>query len=181
MSLDAQLEAILFYKGEPVALGDLARMLNVSSDEIGSAVFQLEKRLEKSGVRLMRNDEQVMLVTAPENAGIIESLAREELAQSLGNAGLETLALIVYRGPLSRAAIDYIRGVNSQYVIRALLVRGLIEKTAAKEGARAVLYRPTFDLLSYLGIASLEELPEYSALRRELNVFETKQESPENF
>jgi len=176
MSLDARIEAILFYKGEPVSLALLARILYVTCDEISAALLQLEKRLEESGLRLMRKDEQVMLVTAPESAQIIESLAKEELTKSLGSAGLETLAIILYQGPLSRSAIDYIRGVNSQYVVRTLLVRGLVEKTTGKEGERALLYRPTFDLLSHLGLTSLEELPEYTTVRRELKIFETTQE-----
>lgn len=176
MSLDARIEAILFYKGEPVSHALLARILGVSSDEISAALHRLEKRLEESGLRLMRKDEQVMLSTAPENASVIESFAKEDLTKPLGNAGLETLAIILYRGPLSRSAIDYIRGVNSQYVLRTLLIRGLIEKSAGKEGERALLYRPTFDLLSHLGLASLEELPEYSTVRSELEIFETTQE-----
>ena len=173
MSLDARIEAILFYRGEPVPLPELARLLGVSSGEIEIALVRLEKRLEESGMRLMRKDESLLLATAPEAAEIIESLAKEELAKSLGSAGLETLAIILYRGPLSRAAIDYIRGVNSQYVLRTLLIRGLTEKTAAGEGQRTVLYRPTFELLSYLGVASREELAEYTAVQRELHIFET--------
>ena len=179
MNLDAQIEALLFYKGEPVSLAELARLLHVSSDDISEAVSLLEKRYEESGIRLMRKDEALMLVTAPASSEIIESLGKEEIAKSLGNAGLETLAIILYRGPLSRAAIDYIRGVNSPFVLRTLLVRGLIEKVSGKEGQRATLYRPTFELLSYLGIASLDALPEYGEVRRQLQTFETMHESAE--
>jgi len=116
MSLDARIEAILFYRGEPVPLPELARLLGVSSGEIEIALVRLEKRLEESGMRLMRKDESLLLATAPEAAEIIESLAKEELAKSLGSAGLETLAIILYRGPLSRAALERVAELQRGFV-----------------------------------------------------------------
>jgi segregation and condensation protein B len=89
----------------------------------------------------------------------------------LGKAGLETLAIILYQGPISRADIDYIRGVNSQFIVRNLLIRGLIERVDNPTDARSFLYKTTLDLLSHLGISKIQDLPEYDQVRRDIDGF----------
>ena len=84
---------------------------------------QLEQDLKGRGLSLVRTDDEVMLGTAKEFSGLIEDLAKEELSRDLGKAGLETLSIVLYLGPITRADIDYIRGVNSQFILRALLIR----------------------------------------------------------
>jgi len=82
------------------------------------------------------------------------------------------LSIIIYKGPISRAEIDYIRGVQSNFIIRNLSIRGLIEKVINPKDARSFLYKPTFDLLQYLGVAKIEEMPEFEAVKVQLDDFE---------
>jgi segregation and condensation protein B len=105
-----------------------------------------------------------MLGTAPEASALIEQLTREELSKDLGKAGLETLSIIVYKSPITRADLDYIRGVNSSFILRNLQIRGLVEKITNPADARSFLYRPTFELLQHLGVTRVEDLPEYGTL-----------------
>jgi segregation and condensation protein B len=120
-----------------------------------------------------------MLVTRQEAAPLIEGLVKEELSRDLGKAGLETLSTVLYKGPISRRDIDYIRGVNSQFILRNLLVRGLIEKITDAKDERRFLYRPTFELLQSLGVSSVSDLPEYAKVQEELTALAKKEEQEE--
>lgn len=174
-SLSAALEAILFFKNEPVKRSWLEKTLKKSPEEVNKGLAELKEHLAGRGISLMEKDDEVALRTAPEYADILTEIRKEALSKDLGKAGLETLSVILYRGPVTRAEIDYIRGVNSTFILRNLLVRGLVEKIPNPKDARGYLYRPTFDLLSYLGIATIEELPEYQNVREEIRQFETEQ------
>ncbi len=149
----------------------LGEVLSVTEDQILFAVEELEKALEGSGISLMRKDEEVALATSPENSAFIEKLAKDELSRDVGRAGLETLSIVLYYGSISRREIDYIRGVNSAFIVRHLLVRGLVEKIEDKRDQRVFLYKPTFELLSYLGVAKPELLPDYEKVRGEFMTF----------
>ena len=116
----------------------------------------------------MRKDDEVALGTSPELSELMETLAKEELSGELSKASLETLTIILYRGPVGKQEIDYIRGVNSGYTLRSLLIRGLAERLENPSDRRTYLYKPTFDLLSYMGIKRLEDLPDYQAVREEI-------------
>ncbi|MDE1988476.1 MAG: SMC-Scp complex subunit ScpB, partial [Patescibacteria group bacterium] len=98
---------------------------------------------------------------------VIETLTREDLVKDLGKTGLETISIILYKGPISRAEIDYIRGARSNFILRNLLMRGLIEKVAKLDDNRAFLYKPSFELLSYLGLSKIEDAPEYAEVKKE--------------
>lgn len=171
MELGQAIEAILFWKGEPVSVAWLAKATNKSEMEIKTALEFLESELIGRGVKLICNDGEVMLGTAPAASGLIERLMKEELSRDLGKASLETLTIILYKGPLSRTEIDYIRGVNSSFILRHLQTRGLIEKIANPNDARSYHYRPTLDLLTHLGVTKVSELPEHNALREKLEQF----------
>ena len=120
---------------------------------------------------LVQTDEDVMLGTAKELSPLIEQLTKEELTRDLGKAGLETLSIVLYQGPISRADIDYIRGVNSQFILRALLIRGLVERVDNPTDARSYLYKPTLDLLSHLGVSKIADLPEYEQVKKDIETF----------
>ena len=94
------------------------------------------------------------------------------MQKDLGKAALETLTIILYRAPVSKGELDYIRGVNSSFILRNLLVRGLVERSINPNDKRSFVYRPTFDLLSHLGIAKIEDLPEYESVGQEIKKFE---------
>ncbi len=170
-----QLEALLFFKGEPVSVSEIARLLGVSEDDVRKAGAELKEHLEreKRGVRVMENDGALMLATAPEMASRIEQLIKDELEKDLGKAGLETLSIVLYYGPVTRARIDYIRGVNSSFILRQLSIRGLVEREENPADQRSFLYKPTFELLSYLGVSAVSELPDYAQSKEALETFTT--------
>ena len=172
MTLDAQIEAILFFSGEPISLERISQIVNRENKEIESALLELSKKLEGRGLVLVRKDEEVTLGTHPEHSEIIEKLTKEELARDIGKAGLEALSIILYRAPISRREIDYIRGVNSNFILRNLLVRGLIEKVSSPKDQRSFLYKPTFELLQFMGISKINELPEYAEVRKTIEKME---------
>lgn len=180
MTLEAKLEAVLFFKAEPLSIKELGKLLGANEEEIINAINELDSKLVDRGVRLIRKDQEVMLGTSPEASELIENIAKEELSRDLGKAGLETLAIILYMGPISRAEIDYIRGVNSSFIVRNLLIRGLIERTTNTEDARSYLYKPTMNLYSLLGITRIEDLPEWDSLREKINNFVSTQKEEDN-
>lgn len=167
LSLDSQIEAILFWKGEPQSIKKLAANLGKKEEEIRAGLEVLKEKIKERGVELVFKDDEVMLGTAAKLSHIIERLTKEELVRDLGKAGLETISIIAYKGPISRAEIDYIRGVQSNFILRNLQIRGLVEKIADEKDQRRFLYRATFDLLSFLGVAKIEDLPEYEKVKAE--------------
>src|SRR3989338_4932857 len=115
---------------------------------------------------------EVALAVSPTCSKEIEEAHASELKRDMGDAGLEVLSIVLYRGPSTRTEIDYVRGVNSASTVRALLQRGLIERTHNPNDAREYLYRPTTDLLSHLGVTQASDLPEYATMVAELATFE---------
>ncbi|PIT91391.1 hypothetical protein COU17_00165 [Candidatus Kaiserbacteria bacterium CG10_big_fil_rev_8_21_14_0_10_49_17] len=175
--LSANIQALLFFKGEPVTIAFLSKTLEKSEREILASIEELETHLDGSGLTLLRLDDSVVLKTGKEQSQLIEQLRKEELSKDLGKAGLETITILLYRGASTRADIDYIRGVNSTYTLRSLSVRGLVEKVQNPDDARSNLYKPTFELLSFLGISKVEELPQFEELRATIRAFETSNDT----
>lgn len=170
------IEAILFWKGEAVSVKKLGEILKVPVAQIEDALKILEGRLT-GGIVLMRKENEVELRTSKESSEILEALSREELSRELTKPQLETLSIVLYKGPIKRSEIDYIRGVNSQFILRHLEMRGLIEKRASTTDLRANEYVPTTELFAHLGITKIEELPEFDSLAQKVNEFvETKVE-----
>jgi len=184
--IEKKIEAILFFKGEPVSLKKLEDILStqaglkVSTEEIKDAIFNLKNNLENRGVVLIENDNEVTLGTAPELSKLIEDLQKEELNKELSKAALETLSIILYKNGVSRAEIDYIRGVNSSFTLRALSIRGLINKTTDEKDNRRFIYKPSFELLSYMGVKSTEELPDWEEVSNSVNVAVKNMEEENN-
>ncbi len=176
MTLEATIEAILFWKAEPITIARLSTLAKASKEEVSSALDALTESLSGRGLALIRSGDEVELRTAPEASAVIESLTKDELMRDLGKAGLETLSIILYRHPIKRSEIDYIRGVNSSFILRNLLMRGLIERIVEKEGeagkGRGFSYRPTIELLSHLGVSRVEDLPDHARIVAELAAFE---------
>ncbi len=179
MSLDSQVEAVLFYKTEPYSIAHLADFFEVGKEEMEIALETLAGRLVLGGLRLIKTDTTVHLVTAPELSPLIEKLKKDELAIDIGKAGAETLSIILYRGPLSRAEIDRIRGVNSTFIIRNLLVRGLVERREHPTDTRSFIYAATPELFAHLGITKREELPDFEQIVNAIETFENEEKKTE--
>ncbi len=169
-SNDKAIEAILFWKGEAMTLPELCRALKLPSNEVKKGLTALQESLMGHGITLIQNEDEIALVTVPEAHELIERMRKEELSRDLGKAALETLSVVLYKGKVSRRDIDYIRGVNSTAILRSLLIRGLIERRQSEHDERMFLYHPTTELISLLGITSVEELPEYAGVKTELEV-----------
>ena len=161
------LESMLFSIGEPISIEKLAKTLLKNQGLIKKAIDELVEDYQKEnrGLRIIKKGEKIQLVSSPENSQYIEKLIKDELQEDLTPASLEALAVIAYRGPITRAEIEEIRGVNCSYILRNLLIRGLIERRGLPEDARAYIYEISFDFLKKLGLSSIEELPEYKKLK----------------
>ncbi len=165
MELQQKIEAILFWRGEPISRKKLSEVLKVGQQELNQGLDSLKENLKGRGIVLQEKDNEVSLGTAPEVSDLIENLQKEELNKELSKASLETLSIILYKNGVNRSTIDYIRGVNSSFTLRNLSIRGLIEKSLDPEDSRRYIYKPTFELLSFLGIKSVEELPDYESVK----------------
>ncbi len=165
-NLKSVIESILFSIGEPISIERLAKTLGKDKDSIKNTVQELEKdyETENRGLRILIKNEEIQLSSAPENSLYIEKLIKDELQEELTPASLETLAIIAYKGPLTRAEIEEVRGVNSSFILRNLLIRGLVERKGHPEDARAYIYEISFNFLRKLGLKSVEELPDYKKL-----------------
>lgn len=168
--------AFLFSEGGSLSRKKLLSLLGCKEPELGSILNALKERLEGSGVELIQTDIEVSLAIAPRASEAVQKAFERELGREIGDAGLEVLAIVLYRGPSTRAQIDYIRGVNTSSTLRNLLSRGLLERTGNPEDAREYLYRPTVELLAHLGITESKELPDYATIVAELAAFEAKNE-----
>lgn len=166
-----KIEAYLFYAGSAVTLSDLKALCMLDDDGLQDALQALDANLLGSALVLVRDDTSVALATAKEMGEFITNIRKEELSKDIGKAGLETLSIVLYHGPVSRAEIDYIRGVNSSFILRALLVRGLVEKETNKNDSRSYAYKPTLELLTHLGVTSIENLPDYETIKAQLHAF----------
>ena len=160
LSLQAQVESLLFVATEPMLLERLADVLEVELEEVEQALILLSDEYADRGMRIQRKGRRIQMVSAPEAADIVRRLLGLELTGKLSPAALETLAIVAYRQPVTRAEIEAVRGVNSDSVLRTLVNRGLIEELGRLDQAgRPVIFGTTFDFLQQFGINSLDQLP----------------------
>lgn len=170
MDIENKIEAILFWKGEPISRKKLSEILKVGVIETNEGIEKLKENLRERGIVLIEKENEIMLGTAPELSNLIENLQKEELNKDLSKASLETLSIVLYKNGVSRAEIDYIRGVNSSFTLRALSVRGLVEREIDNKDNRRYIYKPSFELLSFMGVTSVEELPDYGEVSNSIKV-----------
>ena len=171
-TLSTRIEARLFSEGASITLSRMEKMLDVSRTELDEGLAALGDRLAGSGMVLVRTETEAALAVSASCSRELEESYAAELERDIGDAGLEVLSIVLYRGPSTRTEIDYIRGVNSSSTMRTLLQRGLIERTNNPKDAREYLYRPTTDLLAHLGATRAENLPEHATIVAELAAFE---------
>jgi segregation and condensation protein B len=154
-----RLEALLFVAERPLSRREIASLAGVDGATVDRLLGDLEVGLRERGIRLLMSGEQVQLVTAPEAGGLIARYVGLDGAH-LSQAALETLAIVAYRQPVTRGAIERIRGVDSDYVLRSLLHRRLVtEQGRAATPGRPILYATGFDFLERFGLTSLDDLP----------------------
>ena len=162
MSLSARLEALLFASPGTVTPAQLAAALDVPTQQVELELETLAKGYEDEsrGIRIQRHRGRVQMTSAPDAAPEVERLLGLESSGQLSHAAMESLAIIMYQQPVTRPKIDSIRGVNSDSVLRTLLVKGLIQELGrAETPGRPILYGVTSEFLQYFGLGSLDELP----------------------
>lgn len=169
--LDQKIESILFIAARPLPVKKLAQICDASKDEVAAALDRIAERhsSEGSGLRLLRNGDAVQLATSPENSRLIQDFLKDETTGELTKPSLETLTIIAYRGPVSKAELEQVRGVNCSLILRNLLMRGLVE-ALGEPGDITTRYQVTMDFVRFLGVSSVEDLPEYDKLRSHENV-----------
>lgn len=157
------LEAILFASGDPVPAARISLILGVSEDDVIAAANELKSELSYNmrGVRLVFLDDKLQLCSAPEYASVITKTLEQRRPPMLSQPALETLAVVAYFQPVTRAYIDQVRGVDSSYTVSVLLDKGLIERCGKLDvPGRPSLLRTTDVFLRTMSISKLEELPE---------------------
>ena len=160
---ETALEALLFVAERPLSRREIATLAGVDRATVDARLGDLEVSLSRRGIRLIASGEKVELVTAHEAGGLIARYVGADAIQ-LSNAALETLAIVAYRQPVTRAVVERIRGVDSDYTLRSLLHRRLIvELGRAETPGRPYLYGTGFDFLERFGLATLDELPPLDA------------------
>ena len=164
--LSALLEAILFAAAQPLGLKRLAVLTESKKEDVKHALTELRGRLEESGsgIMLLMHGDEAELVTRPEMAETVRAVLKAEMQGELSRPSLEALAILAYRGPMTRPELEQIRGVQSALILRNLMLRGLVEM---KEEVRLgqPMYAVTIEFYKHLGMGKPEELPEYESLR----------------
>ena len=168
--LERAVEAVLFAAGEPVELKRLSQALGCETGEVQEAANRLMDRLgfERRGVRVVRLDGAYQMCSAGEMGDFVARALETRKPPKLSASQLETLTVIAYYQPATKAMVEQIRGVDSSYSVTALLNKKLIEECGRLNvPGRPLQYRTTPDFLRTFGLASLEELPELPAASRE--------------
>jgi len=156
---EAQLEALLFVAEKPLSRREIGRLAGVDGATVDERLGDLEVTLRDRGIRLVLAGDRVELATAAEAGALIARYVGAD-AVRLSPAALETLAIVAYRQPVTKAAVERIRGVDSDYTVRTLLHRRLVVELGRSDSpGRPILYGTGFDFLERFGLTSLEELP----------------------
>ena len=161
-NLKGRIEAILFVAGEAVPVKELARALQTGEKEVREAIDSLkdEYDYEQRGFLLKRFGDHVQLATRPLYSGDVVRLLQPVQQQSLSQAAMETLAVVAYKQPVTRAEVEQIRGVKCDYSLQSLMLKGLIREAGRKDTiGRPILFCTTDEFLSHFGLEDLNGLP----------------------
>ncbi|MGH7641653.1 MAG: SMC-Scp complex subunit ScpB [Candidatus Dormibacteria bacterium] len=152
--------AVLFVRAEPIAVGELAHTLGLTREAAEEAVEASAAQLAGTGLMVQRHRDELQLVSHPRAAWAVERALRPEVAGRLSKPALETLAIVAYRQPTTRIAIEAIRGVNCEAVLDSLARHGLVVEVGREEGpGRPRLFGTTLRFLQVVGIPQVEDLP----------------------
>jgi len=166
-NLKSQIESILFISGDPVKISRIAKVTGAEIPEIENAILVLQGEYAEKGMNILTKEDEVQMATNPENAGIVDQLVKSEIQENLSKAGLEVLAIVAYRGPITRVEIEAVRGVNCSFTLRSLLMRGLVERIDNPKDNRGYLYKISFEFLKKMGVDSVSQLPDFESLSKD--------------
>jgi len=174
VTLEQKMEAALFYVGGPLTAAELANILEIDEGQVAATAVSLANNLEGRGIELLTVEGEYELVTSPEASSVVARMRKQETLKELGKASVETLAVIVYKGSMSRAELEEVRGVNCAQALRELSIRGLIARKESGKSTEAVRYVPTPLLLEHLGVTTISDMPGYAAVQDEIAHFEAQ-------
>jgi len=174
------LESLLFVATKPLKAENLAIFLEIDAEPIKAALEELKKDRLENGIILLESNGEYQLATNAANSTFVKNFLNAELREKLTDASVEVLAIIAYRQPISKSEIEAVRGVNSQYSIRSLLMRGLVEKISNPLDGRSFLYQTTTDFLQQMGLTSVKDLPEFEKLVSQIKLPQTPELEREN-
>jgi segregation and condensation protein B len=159
-----QFIALLFTSGEGITFARLEQALGVTRPALDEVVVHAGPLLSVLGLQLAVGPTKISIATSTDVSEVVRAFVGEELKSNLSRTALETITIVLYKGPVSRSAIDYIRGVNSTYALQSLLARGLIERRVNPKDARSFVYTVSEEFLRYLGVMQTSELPSFEIL-----------------
>ena len=171
MDVKNKLESLLFISHKPLSLNELVKLLTEEKSVIEAALAELQNEYQTraGGIEILQVEDKFQMAASGDNAELIAKFLNTEMAGDLTKPSLETLTIIAYRGPISKVELELIRGINCSMILRNLLMRGLIESKEDKVRA-TIVYQITFEFLKYLGLATVNELPDFEKLNRSNNL-----------
>lgn len=180
MSLLSQIESILFVASKPLNTRQIAKAVQKKETEVEEAIENLKVKYnhDESGVHILSVDDNIQMSTNSQNSAVVDLFVKDEVSGELTKAQLETLTVVAYRGPVTRPELEQIRGVNCAVILRNLQMRGLVEESEKTDKILPV-YTLSLDALSYLGLKSLQELPDYEILHKHEFIEDVLQNSQE--
>lgn len=175
------IEALLYMSGEGLSQSKLQILTGMSEQELAQSLNALKQRYEEdaSGLMLIEHAEVVEIATKPQFAQLVERFTKSFVQETLSKAALEVLAIIAYRGPITRASLESIRGVNCSFTLRNLLIRGLITRSENPHDTREYVYTASLALFEKLGLSTQEGLPDFQKLSQDIRLQEAEKVTPE--
>jgi len=165
MQIKNVIESLLFVSTKPLTAKKLAEISGAETRDVEEALASLvlDYAGRNGGVTLAKTGAEYQMMTSPDSAATVQNYLKDEMTGELTRPSLETLTIVAYRGPVTKAEIEQIRGVNCTLILRNLLMRGLVE---AEEDRKILVtrYRVSMDFLRFLGVARVEDLPDFAAL-----------------
>lgn len=165
MNIKSQIESLLFISNKPLSVKKLAELCGRTKTEVETVIEALRQEYNNNdkGIKIINHSDRIQMVTTQESSVIVEKFLKEELTGEMTRPQLETLTIIAYRGPITKIELEQIRGVNCSLILRNLMIRGLVEAYLDKK-LMTTVYQITPDFLRFLGLTSVQELPDYEKL-----------------
>ena len=164
----SKIEAFLFASGEPVSVQKIAKFLKISAKDCEQAAKELAQSYEdrSAGLQIVRNHNTIQLASNGKYGELVAQFLKKNLNEPLSGAAMEVLSVIAYRGPVTRAQIEYIRGVNCSFTLRNLAIRGLVSRRENPADNRSYLYEMSNEFIKSLGFSDVAGLPDYELLHK---------------
>lgn len=168
--LKSKIESLLFISPKSLSIKKLAKLLGADKKQTEESLWELKEELaERGGICIVKNGQEYQMATNPSNAKLVRDFIKDETTGELTRPSLETLTIIAYRAPITKAELEQIRGVNCSLILRNLLIRGLVQSREDKK-SKLIYYEPTFEFLRYLGVSEISELPNFEKLNSDENL-----------